>query len=120
MLVSCKYCGGLHERGTECQSKPKRVKENSIAVRFRNTNAWRKQSKHIAKVDNYLCLVCKAQKKYVYDNLEVHHIVPIAEDYTKRLDDGNLITLCVEHHKMADANKISREELRTLIRGRRA
>ena len=32
----------------------------------------------------------------------MHHIVPLAEDYDLRLENENLITLCVRHHKMAD------------------
>ena len=51
--------------------------------------------------------------------LEVHHIVPIEEDYTKRLDSSNLITLCRYHHEMAEANEISKEELLGMVSGKK-
>ena len=41
----------------------------------------------------------------------MHHIVPLVEDYEKRLDDDNLITLCSRHHEMAEKGDIDRREL---------
>ena len=35
--------------------------------------------------------------KYNYEGLEVHHIIPLEEDYSRRLDSYNLITLCNMH-----------------------
>lgn len=46
-----------------------------------------------------------------YKNLEAHHIISIAEDYNKRLDNDNIITLCQMHHKMAERGEIPREVL---------
>ena len=48
-------------------------------------------------------------------DLEVHHIVPIKEDWNKRLDDSNLITLTRLVHEQAEDGTISREELLKLI-----
>ena len=74
----------------------------------------------IRKRDKYLCKICLSWKydtnyKYTHKELEVHHIVPIEEDYSLRLDSNNLITLCRMHHEMAEKGKISREELRSMI-----
>ena len=52
---------------------------------------------------------------YAYNNLKVHHIIPIEKDNDRRLDSDNLITLCSYHHKQAEMNKISAEELKNLI-----
>ncbi len=49
--------------------------------------------------------------------LSVHHIVPLAEDFNRRLDDGNLITLCGFHHEQAERGVISRELLLELAAG---
>ena len=47
-----------------------------------------------------------------YEELEVHHIVPIEEDITKAFDQDNLITLCRRHHEGVEGGLIaSREEL---------
>ena len=50
-----------------------------------------------------------------YKDLQVHHIISLEEDYSKRLYSDNLITLCSYHHKQAEMNKISLEELKNLI-----
>ncbi len=52
---------------------------------------------------------------YAYNNLQVHHIIPIEKDNDRKLDSNNLITLCSYHHKQAEMNKITVEELSNLI-----
>lgn len=113
MLVSCKYCNGLHERSVVCSSKPKdkRVKEINHITKFRNTMAWKRKREAIRKRDINLCMACFHQlpcttKQYTFDALEVHHIIPIAKSWDRRLDDYNLITLCTMHHAMADTNRL--------------
>ena len=46
-----------------------------------------------------------------YNNLQVHHIIPISIDYSKRLDSDNLITLCTYHHHQAEKGLIAKEQL---------
>ena len=55
--------------------------------------------------------------RYTYKELEVHHIIPIEEDYSKRLDDTNLITLCRYHHELAEKKEIPGEELLEIVAG---
>ena len=45
----------------------------------------------------------------------MHHIISLEEDYNKRLDSDNLITLCRYHHELAEKGEISREELQEII-----
>ena len=52
---------------------------------------------------------------YTYDNLQAHHIIPIAKDYNKKLDSDNLITLCIIHYEQAEKGIISKEELYELL-----
>lgn len=66
--------------------------------------------------DHYLCLLCLEEGRLTWDGLEVHHITPIEEDYEQRLEEGELITLCIRHHKAAEAGGISRERLRAAVR----
>ena len=54
--------------------------------------------------------------QFNYNKLEVHHIEKLTENYDKRLDNDNLITLCVYHHKLADNGEIPKEELKELIK----
>ena len=51
-----------------------------------------------------------------YKDLQVHHIISIEEDYSRRLDSTNLITLCPMHHKKAEQGIITREELLKMIK----
>lgn len=115
MLKSCSYCGKIHDRKYDCPSKPKRQKEVNDINKFRWSRKWRTKRNDIVDRDKYLCQVCKQEKRYVYDGLEVHHITSLEDDYEQRLDEENLITLCVIHHKAADRGEITREYLSKLI-----
>ena len=120
MLKTCRWCGIVSEDHICPYRKPRRAKENTKANTFRKTNKWTNKSKEIRERDKYLCRVCindlyNTINQYNYKKLEVHHIVPIEEDYNKRLDNNNLITLCSYHHKMADSGEIPREELIDMI-----
>ena len=46
--------------------------------------------------------------------LQVHHIEPLEERFDLRLDDGNLVTLCSMHHRMAEDGDIPRDYLHDL------
>lgn len=117
MLISCQYCGRVHQRGEVCPRKPLRKKYGTMPERVRNTYAWRKKRDEIKKRDLNCCRLClidetKSQsKRFNYKNLSVHHIVPIEEDFSKSLDDDNLITLCEDHHKLCELGKVSRDFL---------
>ena len=118
--VTCSKCG-IVPRGHNCPYKTYKKKAyDTEADKFRKTKRWTNKSIEIRQRDRYLCRVCEANlyntiQRFNYNELDVHHITPIAEDYNKRLDNDNLITLCRYHHKMADDGKIPREELCKLI-----
>lgn len=120
MLKSCSYCGSMHERGHTCAKKPNRKYKVTYVDKFRWTKAWQKKRKQIRERDKHLCQVClrnkyHTQNQFNFTNIEVHHIVPIIEDWNKRLDDSYLISLCASHHKMAEDGEISREELLEIV-----
>jgi hypothetical protein len=56
--------------------------------------------------------------KYIYTDLEVHHIESIEENWDKRLDDDNLITLSEDYHEKAERGEISKELLKQIVRER--
>lgn len=81
---------------------------------------WTEKSKYIKQRNNHLCQICILDKhntyyRYIYKDLEVHHIIPLEEDYNKRLDSDNLITICRYHHELAEKGEISREALQEII-----
>lgn len=121
MLKSCKYCNRIHDRKYDCGRKPKRRKQPTDAIAFRNTTAWQHKREDIRQRDKNLCQLCLrgysgAVHKYNYDDLSVHHAVPIEVDYDKRLDDDNLITTCELHHEAMESGEIPLEEVLTIIK----
>ena len=118
--ITCSRCG-IVRRGHICDKKPYRKKERDTqADKFRKSKRWTDKSIEIRQRDKYLCKVCMANlyntiNQFNYNKLEVHHIVPVNEDYNKRLDNDNLITLCNYHHKLAENGEITREELQELM-----
>lgn len=115
--VSCSYCGRIHPREYDCGKKRRFGEQDKTtkAYKFRHGTRWKEKSKAIRARDNYLCIYCK-QKLGIMNNtaIEVHHIIPVKDDFDSRLDGGNLISLCREHHEAAEQGSIDTEELKKL------
>ena len=116
MYKVCSRCGRIHDINKKCYKgyQHKDTKANTL----RKTYQWHKKSEEIKKDSQYLCSVCKDKDRYVYDNLEVHHIIPVNEDDTKALDNYNLICLCKDCHRQAESAKIDRQYLLKLAKDR--
>lgn len=119
MLKSCSRCGKIHDFNKMCY-KNRQVRGLTDADKFRKTYKWHKKSEDIRDRDKHLCRCCLANifettDVYNFNKLEVHHITALEEDYNRRLDDDNLITLCCFHHKLADKGVISKEILYKLV-----
>ena len=118
--ITCPKCGVVL-RGHICPYRKGRQKSGDRrSDQFRKTKAWTNKSIEIRQRDRYLCQVClrnlyNTLSFLTYKTVEVHHITPLCEDYDKRLDNDNLISLCSYHHKMADGGQIPREELYGMI-----
>jgi 5-methylcytosine-specific restriction endonuclease McrA len=120
MLKSCKYCGRIHDSKYDCGKKPKRIKGNTQADKFRWTKEWQDKRTEIKERDNYLCQVCirklyNTTNQYTYDNISVHHAIPLSVNYDKRLDNDNLITVCDYHHEMAEKGIIDYKTIKNII-----
>lgn len=120
MLISCSYCGKIHDKKYDCGKKPQRIKKKYEKDSFRSTSMWQHKAEEIKIRDNYLCQVCvrnlygtKIRVNSI--NLSVHHAVPLKINFERRLDNDNLITLCVMHHEMAESGKIPLQEILDII-----
>jgi 5-methylcytosine-specific restriction enzyme A len=113
MLVSCASCNGLHNRGEKCFNKLKRKRNKQITPisKFRNTSAWQKKRLEIKTRDKFLCQYCLLEKKYNFNELEVHHIIPLNENFQLKLENSNLVTLCHNCHFLAENNEIKADLL---------
>lgn len=120
MFKSCKYCGRIHKMNEECPQKPKRKSAPKIASQqnsIRGSALYQSIRNDVVERDHHICRVCFLQHFKVNSyRLEVHHITPIEEDPSRAYDENNLITLCREHHELAEAGLIAREKLYQLVR----
>lgn len=119
MLRSCKYCGKIHDTKFNCGKRPVQIR-NSAIDKFRHAGAWEKKSLEIRERDHFLCQACIRNlpgtiRKLNYDNLSVHHAVPICKNWDARLDNNNLITLCSVHHEMAESGQMTLKTIRNII-----
>ena len=130
MLKACVYCGRIHDKKFICPQKKEALKKRQVKKKqgasdfFHSSAKWTRKSKAIRERDHHLCQACLrgldgTRIRYTRDGLEVHHIVPISEDYDLRLDDDNLITLCRECHEKAESGSITRAALRAAVEARR-
>lgn len=93
-----------------------------MANKFRNTQAWREKRRGIVNRDKALCQLCinglytLPNTRILNQKVQVHHIIPINENYDLRLDSNNLICLCTYHHSMAEHGGVTRKELIDLAR----
>ena len=112
MFKACSRCGKIHPVNVQCSVS--RTYRGGDERRLRSSWDWNKKSREIRDKAQHLCEVCRDQGLYTYDHLEVHHIDKVSEHPDKLLEDLNCVCLCVEHHKDADAGKITKEYLRSL------
>lgn len=117
MKKACSKCGKIHDRKYICVIKgTAQERAESLAYSFRNKQVWKRKSYEIRDRDMHLCQVClrghyNTRKIYNSADLSVHHIVSLASDYERRLDNSNLITLCRYHHELAELGRIPVQEL---------
>lgn len=121
MLKSCSKCGRIHEHNYICKGVNVKHNSDTLSNKFRRSRKWRTKRNNVLIRDKGLCQLC-IRKMYdtfgqIYNNprIEVHHIDPIVEEYELRLEDSNLISLCVYHHKRADRGEIPRDILRSIV-----
>ena len=116
MLKACTYCGRIHDRNTVCQQKAAAIsrrqhKSDDKITRFRNSPSWKYARRQALIRDINMCRVCLADGYINANDIQVHHIVPMNEDFSKRDVVENLICLCPFHHEQAEAGYIPRAEL---------
>lgn len=125
MLKSCQYCGKIHDKKYICREKEQAMRKRqrkryNEKESFRGTETWKNKREEIRKRDCQVCQVCirglfDPDRMFETDDLSVHHAVSVEEDYEKRLDDDNLITLCGKHHEMAESGEIPLELIKEII-----
>ena len=116
MFKACSKCGKLHDYNYKCYAN--RPIRDDNEYKLRQKNKWHKKSEEIREASQYLCAICKAEGRYNYKRIEVHHIEKLKNKPELLLDNYNLIALCYEHHRLADEGKIDKDYLFKLAKAR--
>lgn len=88
------YCG-KHEPSKEYNRS--RRKNDSEYVKFYKSAAWKNLRRVQMLKDDYLCQSCLSNGIYTPGDM-VDHVVPTKEEWSRRLDENNLQTLCWPCH----------------------
>ena len=118
MTKACSRCGRIHQSGYKCNAG--RIYRGGDERKLRATNKWHEKARAIKEQAQSLCELCRTENRYRYDHLEVHHIEKLTDHPELLLEDSNLICLCQECHKQADAGKIDKDLLKRLAADRGA
>ncbi|WIF95133.1 HNH endonuclease [Caminicella sporogenes] len=92
------------------QRKKERLKnydnkrKNSKEWKFYKSKEWLYARRAALVRDNYLCQHCLKNNRITLADM-VHHIIPIKEDFSKRLQLSNLISLCNSCHEKIHRKK---------------
>ena len=70
---------------------------NDKEYKFYKSKAWRQLRNYVMERDHHLCQLCLKEGNIV-DATVVHHIVPVRDDWSLRLKENNLISICDECH----------------------
>ena len=74
---------------------------------FYKSREWTRLSIEVKVRDNFECQICKDRGGLRREKLITHHIKPLTNDYDKRLDKDNLITVCHACHNTLHYNNVT-------------
>lgn len=108
LMKLCSHCGTVIPIGQAmCQSCKDKRTDNSKAydkhirdrrsIKFYSSTEWKNARDYALHRDGYACQICKRNGK-INAATEVHHIVPLKMDWSKRISPDNLISLCHACH----------------------
>lgn len=80
---------------------------------FYQQKEWRELRQQVFIEANGLCEEC-LKKNIITEGKEVHHIISIKSDWSKRLDRSNLILLCDECHRLAHERSSPLQEFKKM------
>lgn len=115
-----KYCEKCTEE-IEIENK-KKIKRYDKEVRNNNSNikykkfydssAWRLLSDIIYIKYNGLCIYCLIEYGLIVDADTIHHITELKEDWSKRLEEDNLMPLCHDCHNKIHGRYTDKEKVK--------
>lgn len=93
-----KCCSSCKDKLSKRHSIYKKDRNDSKEQKFYSSKEWLKEREIIRNLDNNLCLLCLQHKEL--NNMDtVHHIEELKENWSKRFEKDNLISLCESCHQ---------------------
>ena len=93
-----KYCSVCAVKANNRHKEYKLYRKDKEEQKFYNSTNWRKKREHIKDRDNGLCLVCLYNKE-IKSMDTVHHIEELKDNWNRRYDEDNLISVCESCHQ---------------------
>lgn len=118
---NAKLCAKCTEKERERKKSYDKTRDKDI-VSFYNSKTWKIIRDLVKSRDNNLCLLCLEKDRISVCNV-IHHVVEVREEWDKRLDKDNCISLCHDCHNKVHAaykdkaiKKIIQEKLFNIIK----
>lgn len=94
-----KHCQKHENKGAETYKDRKQADGKYLT--FYNSKLWRKTS-YLYRLNHPLCEDCLLDNVIIKADV-VDHIIELKDDWSKRLDEDNLRSLCHSHHNKKTA-----------------
>lgn len=94
-----KYCDICKAKEVNRHKEYNKYRTDFKEQKFYKSKTWITKRNIIKNKDNGLCLKCLSNKKIVPMD-SVHHIEELKDNWDKRLDENNLISLCEQCHQI--------------------
>lgn len=100
----CSRCGKIVPVGQRCTCQPayrrdyNRFRRDKRIQRFRASDEWKRVRQQVIERDEGLDQYVLHETGELKAGFSVHHIVPLSEDWSRRTDPSNLITLSDDTH----------------------
>lgn len=129
----CTYCGSRIQSGSVCPCVEERRRQsaneydhfgrNDKAREFYQSKEWKRTRDEVLERDDYIDQYLLSTTGKIEPAAAVHHIVPLTEDWSKRCDPDNLISLSISTHSQIERlYKTEREQtmkaLKEIAKGR--
>ena len=100
----CSRCGKIVPVGQRCTCQPayrrdyNRFRRDKRIQQFRASDEWKRVRQQVIERDEGLDQYVLHETGELKAGFSVHHIVPLSDDWSRRTDPSNLITLSDDTH----------------------
>lgn len=104
-----RYCNSCKAKIGIRHSIYKKDRKDTKEQKFYSSKEWLRVRDIIRGLDNNLCLMC-LDRNELNNSGTIHHIGELKENWSKRFDKDNLISLCESCHQKVHRKYLSNKE----------